>query len=307
MELRHLRYFQAVAELLNFSRAAERLHVAQPALSRQVRDLEHELGAQLFERNRVRVSLTDAGRTFYAHTCKVLAQVDIAVASVCETTAGTSGELIICNDWRLANPVVLGTIAEYRDLHPRVEVTLRDLHLHQQLAALRARQAHLGFIVNRELSHDPDLDSLSLLTSDLMIAVGAHHPLANAGSVRLAEFANETWLTPDPKESPGLREFITQVCRLSGFTPEFAPGAPNTESLLARVAIGYGVCLWPEFLGATSPAHPLVRYLRSDCPSIELRAVWHRREDSKLLQQFLEILRRHVAVDAARAHAHALS
>lgn len=304
MELRHLRYFQAVAELLNFSRAAERLHVAQPALSRQVRALEHELGVQLLNRNRVRVSLTDAGRTFYAHTCKVLAQVDIAVASVHETTAGDGGELIICNDWRLANSIVLGTIAEYREEHPRVEVTLRDLHLHQQLAALRSRQAHLGFVVNRELNHDDDLVSLPLFTSDLMIAVGANHRLAGLRNVRLADFAHETWLTTEPKDSPGLREFITQACRLSGFTPEFAVAAHNTEGLLARVATGYGVCLWPEFLSATSSAHPLVRHLRSDCPPIELRAVWHQREDSKLLHQFLKILRRHVA-SAASSSAHA--
>jgi len=91
MELRHLRYFKAVAERLSFSRAAEELRVAQPALSRQVKALEEELGARLLDRNRVRVQLTDAGRTFYAHTCKVLAQVDVAVAATKDTATGWAG------------------------------------------------------------------------------------------------------------------------------------------------------------------------------------------------------------------------
>lgn len=295
MELRHLRYFQAVAELLSFSRAAEKLRLAQPALSRQVQGLEAELGAKLLERNRVRVHLTDAGRTFYAHTCKILAQVDMAVASVHEAAAGISGELIICNDWRLAHSIALGAIAEYRALHPRVEVTLRDLHIHEQLTALRTRQAHVGFVVRRELAADPELDAMSLFTSDLMVTVPATHRLAGAATVRIADLANDTWVITSAKEAPGLREFITQMCRLSGFTPNFAGVAHTTEGILARVATGYGVCLLPEFLTRTTPASPFIRYLRSDSPPIELRAVWHRRENSKLLEQFLVILRKHVA------------
>lgn len=292
MELRHLRYFQAVAELLNFSRAAERVRVAQPALSRQVRDLEAELGVRLLDRNRVRVSLTDAGRMFYAHTCKILAEVDMAVASVAESAAGVSGELVICNDWRLSNWVVLGAIAEFRAVYPRVEVTLRELHVHEQLTALRTRQAHLGFVLGSELAAHDELTSLSLMQSEIMVLVGANHRLARRESVRIADLADETWVIMEPQEAPGFRDFVTQVCRLSGFTPNFGKTTHTTEGLLARVATGYGVCLIPEFLATGE--HPLVHYLRSDCLPIELRAVWHRREESKLLQQYLEILRRHI-------------
>src|SRR5574343_1678507 len=101
MELRHLRYFKAVAELLNFSRAAEQLRVTQPALSRQIRALEEELGATLLDRNHARVLLTDAGRAYYTHTCKILAQVDMAAEAVKEVNEGSGGELIVCNDWHL--------------------------------------------------------------------------------------------------------------------------------------------------------------------------------------------------------------
>jgi DNA-binding transcriptional LysR family regulator len=294
MELRHLRYFKALAELLNFSRAAEQLRVAQPSLSRQIKDLEEELGVRLLDRNRVRVQLTDAGRTFYTHTCKILAQVDIAVGSVREAVAGTSGEFIICNDWRLSHDFILGAISDFRACYPRVDVTLRDLHIHEQLAALRSRQVHLGFVIARELPLDGELESLSVLTSELVVAVNAKHPLANAERIRIADLAHETWVIPGEKESPGVREFVTQICRLSGFTPTFARPTQGLQGVLARVATGYGVGLLPDFLAATLRPTPLVRFVPCDCPPIELRAAWHRSEDSKLLQQFLAILRRRI-------------
>ena len=112
MELRHLRYFKAVAELLNFSRAAEQMRVAQPALSRQIRALEDELGTRLLDRHRG-VRLTDAGRTFYTQTCKILAQVDIAIAAVREPPDRTGGELIVCNDWRISGHFLPAAVSEF--------------------------------------------------------------------------------------------------------------------------------------------------------------------------------------------------
>src|SRR5262245_56550118 len=100
MELRQLRYFKAVAELLSFSRAAEQLHVAQSALSRQIQALEHDLDAKLFDRDRSRVTLTDAGKAFLAHTSKLLLHIDVAVTEVRQIARGSAGEIVICADWR---------------------------------------------------------------------------------------------------------------------------------------------------------------------------------------------------------------
>ncbi len=292
MELRHLRYFKAVAELLNFSRAAERLRVAQPALSRQIKALEDELGAQLLDRNRVRVQLTDAGRTFYAHTCKVLAEVDLAVAAVQEVTAGTGGELILCNDWRLGSDFVPATIAAFQAQHPRAEVTLRDLRLHEQLPALRARRAHLGFLVRDVPGARTDLESLLVLESNLVVVLSAKHRLAGASLVKLADLADDTWVMIDPEEAPDYRGFLIQLCRLRGFTPRFGRSADTLEGVLGRVASGYGVALTLEH---TLPRpSPLLRFLPTDCAPIELCAVWHRLETSTLLRDYLAILRQHV-------------
>ncbi len=289
MELRHLRYFRAVAELLNFSRAAEKLRVAQPALSRQVRALEEELGTRLFDRERG-VQLTDAGRVFYHQTVKILAQVDVAVDEVREVTAGNGmGELIVCNDWRLAGNFVPEVVADFHRQFPRAEVTLRDLRFHDQLAALRARRAHLGFVVRSVLGRVGELETLLVLRTRLMFVLPARHPRARERTVRMADLADEKWVTLDEKEAPGYRAFVTQLARLSGFVPKFGQAATAFEGLVARVAMGYGVALTLENLAPRQ--NRLVRVVATDIEPLELCAVWHRREKSPLLQAFLKILR----------------
>jgi len=296
MELRHLRYFRAVAERLNFSRAAEQLRVAQPALSRQIRALEEELGAQLLERNRVRVQLTDAGREFYGHACKILAQVDVAVASVHDVNEGTSGELIVGNDWRLGGDIVSATVRDFQTKHPRAEVTLLDLRVHEQLSAVRSGRAHLGFVVRDLIGARKGLESLTVLRAQLLAAIPARHPLADRPSVRLAELAEEKWVTLDEKIAPGYRALLMQFCRLSGFTPQIGRSSPTAEGLLGRVASGYGVALVLD--NGLSARPPSLRLVPTDCEPLEVCAVWHRREKSVLLTSYLQILRRYLQDNA---------
>ena len=297
MELRHLRYFKAVAELLNFSRAAEQLHVAQPALSRQVRALEDELGVKLFDRERG-VQLTDAGRVFYTHTCRILAQVDMAVAAANEAASGRGSELIICNEWRVAGQFVPAAVAEFRRRVPRAEVTLRDMRFHEQLAALRARRSHIGFVVRNVLGRAGDLEAMLVLRARLMVVLPAAHPLASGATVRLADLARDSWALLDEKEAPGYRAYLTQICRLSGFMPRFGPVASTPEGLIGRVASGYAVALTLE---NNAPHHNhLVRVRPLDVDPLELCAVWHRREQSPVLQQFLEVVREQAAVNLAQ-------
>jgi DNA-binding transcriptional LysR family regulator len=288
MELRHLRYFKAVAELLNFSRAAEQMHVAQPALSRQIRALEEELGARLLDRDRG-VRLTDAGRTFYAQTCKILAQVDIAIAAVREPPDRTSGELIVCNDWRLSGQFLPTAVTEFHRQFPRAEVTLRDLRYHDQLIALRAHKAHVGFVVRSVLSRRDDLETLLVLTSQIAVVLPAHHALAGESAAKLADLADDAWVTLDEKEAPGYRAFITQICRLSGFTPRFGRSATTVDGLFGRVAAGYGIAI--TVANSAPRNNPLLRVLASDIEPLELCAVWHRKETSPLLHAFIDILR----------------
>jgi len=174
-----------------------------------------------------------------------------------------------------------------------VEVTLHDWRFPDQLAALRARRAHLGFIVRNVLGRLGELESLNVFRSRLMVVVPAAHPRVRAKELDLADLAGDTWVTLDEKEAPGYRAFLTQLCRLSGFTPRLGPSASTRESLVGRVAAGYGVALMLE---ANAPNHnQLVRVIPANADPVELCAVWHKRETSPLLHAFLDIVRAHAA------------
>lgn len=296
MELRHLRYFKAVAERLNFSRAAEQLRVAQPALSRQIRALEEELGATLLDRNHMRVLLTDAGRAYYAHTCKILAQVDMAAAAVREVTEGNAGELIVCNDWHLGGSIVPAALNEFRRLYPHTDVVLHDRRVHDQLALVANRRVHVGFVVRELLGNRRELACLDILRSRLVVIVPVSHRIANRADVRLAELADETWVTVDRKESPQFLGIFTRLCRWSGFSPKLGATGTTLEGIAGRVASGYGICIMPEHMALAMG--PGLRAVPSDCAPVELCAVWHREEKSKLLEQFLGVLRRHAIAHA---------
>lgn len=299
MELRHLRYFKAVAATLNFSRAAEQLHVAQPALSRQIHNLEDELGTRLFDRNRVRVQLTDAGRTLVAHTDKILAEVDIAVESVRAAQHGTGGRLMIGNDWRLSIHLIPETIAEFRTRHPGVEIALVDLPTREQIAALRAGHAHVCFLPRDSVPTHADFDSMLILKAEIRVVVGRRHRLARRPSVRLADFRNETFVRPTGVQMEAYTTFVVQACRLAGFTPIFVTHkCSSLEAFLTLAGAGLGVVLLPDILCPTD--RPSVRYLQSDCQAIEIYAVWLRTETSRLLTDYIAILRSHVAATGIR-------
>jgi DNA-binding transcriptional LysR family regulator len=290
MELRHLRYFHAVAGTLNFTRAAEQLRVAQPALSRQIRDLEQELGTRLFDRNRVRVQLTDAGRTLSAHVEKILAEVDMAVESVRATQRGTGGKLMICNDWRLALHLIPETIVEFRARHPGVEVALTDLPIQEQIAALRAGRAHVCFQHLESVPARADFDSMPVVRAGIRLVVSRHHRLARRPSARLADLRNETFIQPIGGNVEQYTTFAVQTCRLAGFAPIFLPQEISSlEAMFALIGAGFGVAIAPDFV--CPPGHPLVHYLSSDCEPVEVHAVWLRSETSTLLRDYLEILR----------------
>ena len=289
MELRHLRYFHAVATTLNFSRAAESLRVAQPALSRQVKALENELGVQLFERNRVRVQITDAGRLFLTHVEKVLAQVDMAVSAVREVREGTEGRLIVCTEWRLPISLLPTVLAEFRSQFPRVEIDLRELPLLQHLSMLRTGKAHLGFVAKEVAGLHRNLAYLPLLHTELLALLPERHPLAGQSRIRVADLSAEVWLNTGDR-SMGYRTYITQICRLAGFTPRFGRSANTLEGMLGLVGSGFGVTLLPAVMASNQmPAG--VCALATDCAPVEIGAIWNESDDSQLLKNFIEILR----------------
>jgi DNA-binding transcriptional LysR family regulator len=290
MELRHVRYFLAVAEELNFSRAAARIRVAQPALSRQIHDLEDELGFKLFERSTTRVDLTPAGEFFRQQAGKLLMQLDIAVTGAQRIAHGTTSVLRIGTAWNVGAAELFVTEAanELRERHPQLSIEFVELPFHEHVAAIRDRRIDVGFVGREWLSSRKDI-SFRLIYSGAMKAVlPGSHPLAGRAAVGLRELKEERWLTLVDDEVPGFRALLTRVLRPAQFTPRFGPSARSIHGILALVSSGGGIALVPELILPVEPTG--LRYLATDSAPYEQFAVWRNDPPVPEISAYLEIL-----------------
>lgn len=292
-----------MAETLNFSRAAERMRVAQPALSRQIRDLENELGFQLFVRSTTSVRLTDAGRAFFVSAQKILAQLAIAVSAAQEVAKGKGGDFNIASDWRIPMHLVPETVRKFRQRNPKVTVSYVDMMILDQMEALRAGKIHLGFVPEITIGPREDLELLPVYTGPLMAVLPASHPLADADGVRLRDLAGEKWIQVQHRPDSDFREYLIQMCRPAGFTPGFGRTTTSAPGVLALVAAGEGVALLPELVIPREFGG--VSVLKTDCPPMRLYAVWLKKSTSPLVERYVAILQEEIKalVPAAKKRA----
>lgn len=281
-----------MAETLNFSRAAERLRVAQPALSRQIRALEGELGFPLFIRSTTSVRLTDAGRNFFAAAQKILGQLAIAVSAAQEVAKGKGGDFNIASDWRIPMHLIPETVRKFRQLNPKVAVGYVDMMIVDQMEALRAGKIHLGFVPEITIGARDDLELLPVYTGPLMAVLPVFHPLAGGRTVRLRDLAQEQWIQVQHRPSSDFREYLIQMCRPAGFTPSFGRTTTSAPGVLALVAAGEGVALLPELVVPRDFGG--IRVLETDCPPMRMYAVWLKKPTSLLVERYLGILREEI-------------
>jgi len=252
MDLRHLRYFIAVAEEMHFGKAAARLGMSQPPLSQQIRALETELGFRLFERTSRRVLLTDAGRLFLPEAHKVLAQVDQATNVARRAASGDIGQLAI--GFVTSAPLIeaiASSFRRFRQAHPHIRLALRELALDAQVAALADRALDVGFI--RALDTPllpPDLSARMLLEEDMVVALRRDHPLAARPTLAIADLADQPFVLYDRTLGAGFNEQLAQLCRASGFTPRVVQETSGLATLLGLVSAGFGVTIIARSLSA---------------------------------------------------------
>jgi DNA-binding transcriptional LysR family regulator len=289
MELRHLRYFLGVAETLNFSRAAERLRVAQPALSRQIHDLESELGTRLFERSTTQVTLTPSGAFFRQQVEKILTQVDLAVTGVREIAKGASGTFRIGSDWNASGLPVATAARILAQRHPKLTVDFVELPGHEHIAAVRARKIDIGFIPGLLRGARSDVDYGLISATPFKVILPESHPFAGRKALRVRDLKNERWLFLAEAEVPGFKTLMTQVLRPAQFTPKFGRSARSLAGLLAFIATGEGIAMIPELF--LPPAPEGLKYLPVDMTPFELFAVWSKLNPPPLLNAYLELLR----------------
>jgi DNA-binding transcriptional LysR family regulator len=250
MELRHLRYFVAVAEDLNFRHAAERLHLSHPALSRQISDLEDELGLKFFNRNARRVELTEAGRVFLAGAKRTLASAQEAIAQASEVVKGERGRLSIGCYALVTHPFLPDALGRFRGLFPLVEVTVRHMDNPTQVEALLNGSVMLGIgRLDPNLEESASLTTTFLLRSPFCIACSEHRWPAKRGTPKLSDFREDNFLVVSPEVGSGddYKRLVRSVCqRDAGFEPTFVPVESTFEAVMSMVAAGRGVLVAPE-------------------------------------------------------------
>jgi DNA-binding transcriptional LysR family regulator len=249
MELRHLRYFVAVAEALSFRKAARRLSVSAAAVSQQMADLENELGLKLFNRNSRRVELTEVGRVFLRGARRMLATAQEAVAQAQEAARGERGRLTI-GSIRLVHDFLPEALARFRERFPLVEVTVLDMDNRSQVEALENGKIMLGIgYASSDLVESESLTVTPLLRSSFSIACAEHRWPAKRGRPKLADFREDNFLAPCTEAGDEYTHLVRTVCqRDAGFEPNFLKLGNSLESLLSMVAAGRGVLLAPAIL-----------------------------------------------------------
>lgn len=245
MEFRHFRYFLAAADECHFTRAAQRLGVAQPALSQQIRQLEDELGTQLFHRLTRGVELTEAGRAFLPYAQAALAAAEEGAASAVRAAKGELGQLRIgFTSSASFNPVVTGTIGRFRDAYPGVELALQEQVTSVLLRSLHEGRIQLAFIRATE-DETEGLRRTALPDEPLLAALPAKHPLAGKRRLDLADLASDRFIVYPRANGRQLYDAIVAACGRAGFSPHIVQEAPQMASTVNLVAAGVGVALVP--------------------------------------------------------------
>jgi DNA-binding transcriptional LysR family regulator len=289
VELRHLRYFAAVAEEQHFGRAAARLGIAQPPLSKQLQDLERELGCPLFDRTRRPVALTVAGQKLLEHTRGLLAALELAVLETRRAGGGRgASKLAIGYLSSLAYSGLTPLLRAFRERSPGVTINVQELPPADQIEALKRGELDVGFV--RAPLSEPELASETVRTERLVLALPADHRLAIRERIALSAVAREPFVFFPRARGPSFFDLLIGLCRDSGFTPHIVQEAPQID-VLALVAAGFGLSILPESVREQRRADIVLRPLIGS-PTTELRLVWRSGDSSPEVARFIETVRR---------------
>jgi DNA-binding transcriptional LysR family regulator len=293
MELRHLRYFVAVAHEGHVTRAAEKLRIQQPPLSQQIRALEREIDATLFVRHPRGVSLTDAGRAFLVDAESILAEVEHAKIRARRTARGEVGRIAVGFTTSAPfHPLVARAIREFRHKRPDVSFVLEESNSSGLVSGLRDERLDVAFI--RSGLVDPEGIAVhSLLQEDTAVAFPARHPLAKQPGLSLKELAEETFILYRRPDGRGLYDVIIAACSEAGFSPHVGQEAPRIVSTLNLVAAGLGITIVPASLSRLPLEGVTYRPLKGrPALKVPLNLACRRDERSAATLAFIELVRR---------------
>lgn len=289
LELRHLRYFLAVAEELHFSRAAQRLGIAQPPLSQQIRRLERRLDVRLFDRSNRRVALTAAGEAFLPEVRRILSSTAEATEIARKAARGESGTVTVAFAASVMFRTLPSIIRRFRARYPEVRVELRELPTGLQLAGLASGQIDVGFL--REPPEEPSVTSETVMTEPLVIAVATSHPLAAGETIRVSDLVDEDFVLFPGEVAPGLHAQILSLCGREGFSPRVAQEAREIYTTVSLVEAGVGVTIVPGSIRKMGWSGVAYREIPAPAGLTRIDMAWRKDDDRPVVASFLSMVR----------------
>ena len=289
LELRHLRYFIAVAEELHFGRAARRLGITQPPLSLQIQRLEAGLGVMLFERTNRRVQLTAAGRVLLDEARQVIVRFNNAITAAQRAANGETGSLTVAFAASVMFLALPRIIRRFRERFPDVRLEIRELPTGPQIDALHAGELDIGFL--REPPEDEELLTETVMKEQLLLALSKRHELASRKRLGLADVADEDFVLFPRDLAPGLYAHVLAVCAEAGVHPRIVQTSRELYTTVSLVEAGLGVTIVPA--SVRKMGWHGVRYypIRSPAAATRIAAAWRADNPSPIIPAFLEIAR----------------
>lgn len=300
MELRHLCYFVAVAEELNFTRAAERLGISQPPLSSQIRQLEKKLGTPLFHRRTRSVELTDAGKLLLEEARVILRQVETAETGVQRRARGETGQLVVGSAGATYfHPLIPAIIREYGKRYPDIVLAPQASNTSLLVARLHAGQVDIA-LIRPPIDDSDGLAIEPLVNEDTVVILPNGHILCGLASVPLAALAKETFVMYPRGLNPGNYDSVVAACRRAGFDPTLGQEAPQIVSVIPLVAAGLGVSVVPRSTARILSDEVCYRPINGVAPHAEICLAYCRHDASRAVQNFVAVARRAIRDVAQR-------
>ncbi|MET0321108.1 MAG: LysR family transcriptional regulator [Duganella sp.] len=291
LDIRQLQYFVTVAEEEHVGRAAERLHISQSPLSRQIAQLEEKLGLALFERSQQRIRLTRDGRTFLAETRAFLVHATRLEALARRLGRGDEGGLCIGYiDNAMHSGVLPDGLRTLRATRPQVHVALYNMHSAEQIEGLRQRSLDIALLCEPPAADDPDLDSALVLSDPMLLALPASHPLADRATLAPGDLSAQDWILVRHKETALKHDNFIAECARAGFTPNIVMEATEPMTALGLVAAGLGIAMVQHGLRHQTPPGVVLRALPWFTYRTPLWAAWHRINLRPLVGSFRQTL-----------------
>lgn len=290
MDLRYLRFFIAVAEEMNVTRAAERLHTVQPSVSRQIHRLEEIVGTPLFRRERHKLELTEAGSVFLKESRLILEQVNRAIALARQSARANAARVSIGFILGTEGPIFSRLVPTLRQKYPEMQLSYRSLTEPEMFDALENKSINAAFCAG-PINH-PSLSTECVLHQKLVVVISSDHPLAKLKRIPIARLAEIPLIMPPASTSPNYVAFLKQIARSAGVEFKTLSESDNVLAALASVSLGAGACLIPEYQKGYLPGRFITRSLKLEPePTLELLVAYRKDDKHPALASFLSVVR----------------